>query len=128
MKNFPYMWTYSPIIYNITYIRIWSIVILVKPHCRQQLLHPCLLYTSPAPIITLFPIVIEPSTFAPAEITTLLPIVGCRLPFSFPVPPSVTPWSVSYTHLDVYKRQFSLWLLIMILYIFLLPAFPVIKE
>ena len=33
-----------------------------------------------------------PSTLAPVPTTTLLPIVGWRLPFSFPVPPSVTPW------------------------------------
>src|SRR5581483_11667872 len=48
--------------------------------------------TDPAPIFTLSPISIAPSTFAPTLITTLLPIVGWRLPVSLPVPPSVTPW------------------------------------
>ena len=33
----------------------------------------------------------EPSTLAPVAITTLLPMVGWRLPFSLPVPPSTTP-------------------------------------
>ena len=32
------------------------------------------------------------ATFAPVEISTLLPIVGWRLPVSWPVPPRVTPW------------------------------------
>ena len=33
-----------------------------------------------------------PSTLAPVETSTLLPMVGWRLPWSFPVPPRVTPW------------------------------------
>ena len=45
-----------------------------------------------APIFTLLPIVIFPSILAPLPIKTLFPIVGCLFPFSFPVPPRVTPW------------------------------------
>lgn len=33
----------------------------------------------------------RPSTFAPAPMTTLSPMVGWRLPTSLPVPPRVTP-------------------------------------
>ena len=35
--------------------------------------------------------VVPVSSFAPAPITTPLPIVGWRFPCSFPVPPRVTP-------------------------------------
>jgi len=37
---------------------------------------------------------IFPNILAPLPIKTLLPIVGCRLPFSLPVPPKVTPWKI----------------------------------
>ena len=47
--------------------------------------------TLPLPILELSPTLKEPSTFAPLETTTLLPMVGWRLPFSLPVPPRVTP-------------------------------------
>ena len=47
--------------------------------------------TDPAPIFEFSPMVKEPNIFAPALIITLLPMVGWRFPFSFPVPPSVTP-------------------------------------
>ena len=33
-----------------------------------------------------------PRIFAPVPTTTPLPSVGCRLPVTLPVPPSVTPW------------------------------------
>ena len=36
------------------------------------------------------PTLILPSTLAPAPISTLSPIFGCRSPFSLPLPPSVT--------------------------------------
>ena len=42
--------------------------------------------------VRLSPTVNGPSTFAPVEISTLLPMVGWRLPVSLPVPPRVTPW------------------------------------
>ena len=47
--------------------------------------------TAPAAIFVLSPTVTGPSIFAPAPISTLLPIVGCRFPISLPVPPRVTP-------------------------------------
>ena len=47
--------------------------------------------TAFAPIFTLSPIIIFPRILAPEPIKTLLPIVGCLLPFSLPVPPRVTP-------------------------------------
>ena len=37
--------------------------------------------TAPAPIFELSPTLNEPRILAPAAITTLLPIVGCRFPF-----------------------------------------------
>ena len=43
-----------------------------------------------APILTLFPIFIFPSICVPHPIKTLLPMLGCLLPFSFPVAPKVT--------------------------------------
>ena len=48
--------------------------------------------TALAPILTFLPIVIGPSTLAPAPIVTLSRMVGCLFPVSFPVPPKVTPW------------------------------------
>ena len=48
--------------------------------------------TLPAPILALSPMVMPPSTLAPAPKMTLSPTVGCRLPCSLPVPPRVTPW------------------------------------
>ena len=45
----------------------------------------------PAPILELSPTLIGPRTFAPEPIITLLPMVGCLLPTSLPVPPRVTP-------------------------------------
>ena len=48
--------------------------------------------TAFAPMRLLSPTVNGPSTFAPVEISTLLPMVGWRLPVSLPVPPRVTPW------------------------------------
>src|SRR5690606_33017887 len=48
--------------------------------------------TEPAPILALSPTRKEPSTAAPVAMTTLFPMVGWRLPFSLPVPPSTTPW------------------------------------
>jgi predicted GTPase len=47
--------------------------------------------TAFAATLELSPTVNGPRTFAPAPTSTLLPIVGCLLPFSFPVPPKVTP-------------------------------------
>ena len=46
--------------------------------------------TEPAPILELSPTLKEPSTLAPTEIITLLPIVGCLFPLCLPVPPNVT--------------------------------------
>ena len=47
--------------------------------------------TEPAPMRQFFPMVMLPRIFAPPPITTPSSIVGCRLPCSLPVPPSVTP-------------------------------------
>mmetsp|Transcript_12790 Transcript_12790/g.27847 ORF Transcript_12790/g.27847 Transcript_12790/m.27847 type:complete len:304 (-) Transcript_12790:57-968(-) len=47
--------------------------------------------TLSAPILALSPTVMFPSIFVPAPISTSRPILGWRSPFSFPVPPSVTP-------------------------------------
>jgi hypothetical protein len=47
--------------------------------------------TALAPIRLSCPIVIGPSTLAPAPMVTRSPTVGCRLPRSMLVPPSVTP-------------------------------------
>jgi len=48
--------------------------------------------TAPAAMRALSPTVNGPSTLAPVEMSTLLPMVGWRLPWSLPVPPRVTPW------------------------------------
>ena len=48
--------------------------------------------TELAPIFTLSPIVMSPSTAAPEPTTTLLPIVGWRFLRCNDVPPKVTPW------------------------------------
>ena len=47
---------------------------------------------APTPIRESAPTVRLPSTLAPAPTVTRSPIVGCRLPWSRLVPPSVTPW------------------------------------
>ena len=44
-----------------------------------------------AHMFTLFPTEIDPRSVAPAPIVTLSQSVGCRFPFSLPVPPRVTP-------------------------------------
>ena len=46
--------------------------------------------TLPAAILLQWPTRMLPSTLAPAPISTLLPILGCRSPVSLPVPPRVT--------------------------------------
>ena len=57
-----------------------------------ELLAGIVILINPNIVKTLFPILIFPSILLPHPINTLLPIVGCLLPFSFPVPPKVTPW------------------------------------
>ena len=48
--------------------------------------------TDPAPMRTLFPMVISPRTDALHPTTTWFPRVGCLLPLLVDTPPSVTPW------------------------------------
>lgn len=48
--------------------------------------------TDPAPILTLFPTVMFPSTEALAPMTTWSPMVGCLFPLLKETPPRVTPW------------------------------------
>ena len=48
--------------------------------------------TALAAMRALSPTLKGPSTLAPVEMSTLLPMVGWRLPWSLPVPPRVTPW------------------------------------
>mmetsp|Transcript_6780 Transcript_6780/g.16688 ORF Transcript_6780/g.16688 Transcript_6780/m.16688 type:complete len:248 (+) Transcript_6780:1928-2671(+) len=50
--------------------------------------------TLPAPIFARSPTVMFPNIFVPAPINTSRPILGCRSPCSFPVPPRVTPCSM----------------------------------
>ena len=76
--------------------------------------------TAPAAILQLSAMVSGPSTLAPQPTNTLLPKVGCRLPQSLPVPPSVTPsikravvadlgcLADDNAHAVVYKRPFPI--------------------
>mmetsp|Transcript_37560 Transcript_37560/g.64002 ORF Transcript_37560/g.64002 Transcript_37560/m.64002 type:complete len:454 (+) Transcript_37560:69-1430(+) len=48
--------------------------------------------TDPAPILARSPTVMFPRIFVPAPMRTSFPILGCRSPWSFPVPPRVTAW------------------------------------
>lgn len=47
--------------------------------------------SEPAAIIAPFPTVMLPSMVEWAPMRTPFPILGCRSPMAFPVPPSVTP-------------------------------------
>lgn len=48
--------------------------------------------TEPAPMRTLSPMVMLPSTDALHPMTTWFPTVGCLLPLLKETPPRVTPW------------------------------------